>query len=330
MTAADREPSKVSRGGARNDRIAATLIKTSDRASSEERSHELYMVYGTACHVPEQRGMTRMTARIVDGDSIAAICCGPGEITRRQVDLEADPRFSVRIQYVLSGEVILFQNGVKMSLKSGEIGLYYSDRSYTVTVTRPSSLVVVTLRQMMDTRERRNVDPASGKKPCIVPSAEGVGKILADTLNSTSNEIERLNSLTARNVISAVRLLAWEEMHRVQSSPDQRPDLLGTVRLMVEKSLSDPTLNPDFLARRLHVSVRQLHRTFEREERTLSAYIAYERIERCAADLMNPSLNQMTIGEIGARWGINDRPRLSRLFRELKGCSPSEFRRFHA
>ncbi|WP_371832177.1 helix-turn-helix domain-containing protein [Rhodococcoides fascians] len=99
---------------------------------------------------------------------------------------------------------------------------------------------------------------------------------------------------------------------------------------MVEKSLSDPTLNPDFLARRLHVSVRQLHRTFEREERTLSAYIAYERIERCAADLMNPSLNQMTIGEIGARWGINDRPRLSRLFRELKGCSPSEFRRFHA
>ncbi|OZC43747.1 MULTISPECIES: helix-turn-helix domain-containing protein [Nocardiaceae] len=330
MAATDREPSKRFRDNAHNDRNATTLIKTSDHASSEERSHELYTVYGTACHAPERQCMTRLTARIVDGDSLASIRCGPGEITRRQVDLEADPRFSVRIQYVLSGEVILSQNGVQISLKSGGIGLYYSDYSYTMTVTRASCLAVVTLRQRVGSRE--DFDAASGRGLRVVPNAEGTGKILSDTLHSTSREIGMLNTFTAHNVISAVRLLAWEGMHppHGHAPPDQQSGLVATARLMIEKNLSDPTLNPDLLARKLHVSVRQLHRAFEREERTLSAYIAYERIERCAADLIDPSLQQIPIGDISARWGLSDQSRLSRLFRELKGCSPSEFRRFYA
>ena len=77
------------------------------------------------------------------------------------------------------------------------------------------------------------------------------------------------------------------------------------------------------------MSKRYLHRLFEEDGSTVSGWIRQLRLERCRRDLADPSRRDETVTSIGARWGLTNPAHLSRLFRDVFGVSPTEYRVEH-
>lgn len=80
------------------------------------------------------------------------------------------------------------------------------------------------------------------------------------------------------------------------------------------------------IASALHISTRYLHKLFEADGTTAGAWIRARRMERCRRDLADPMMASYSVSTIGARWGLLDPSRMSRLFRQAYGMSPREYR----
>ncbi|MFI5896811.1 helix-turn-helix domain-containing protein [Actinoplanes sp. NPDC051513] len=94
----------------------------------------------------------------------------------------------------------------------------------------------------------------------------------------------------------------------------------------IEEHLPDPGLSPAVVASANHLSVRALHRLFERHDTTVAAWIRQRRLERVRRDLLDPALRARPVSAIGARWGLPDPSHLSRAFRAEYGTSPTAYR----
>ncbi|MBS0545398.1 MAG: transcriptional regulator FeaR [Proteobacteria bacterium] len=95
---------------------------------------------------------------------------------------------------------------------------------------------------------------------------------------------------------------------------------------LIERSLGDPHLSPESLARQLSISERQLYRIFSADGDSVFRYIMRKRLERSATDLRAPGIGGSTITDVAFRWGFVDSAHFSRAFRRQYGMSPSEYR----
>jgi hypothetical protein len=53
-------------------------------------------------------------------------------------------------------------------------------------------------------------------------------------------------------------------------------------------------------------------------------------LERCRRDLLDPSLGDVPVSAIAARWGLTNAAHFSRAFRAAYGASPVEYRRLES
>ncbi|WP_307371338.1 helix-turn-helix domain-containing protein [Microbacterium sp. W4I4] len=96
---------------------------------------------------------------------------------------------------------------------------------------------------------------------------------------------------------------------------------------VIEGALWDPDLDPAYVARAVHASLRTLHRVFRAQGTSLSAWIRHRRLEHCREDLEDLAMSEVSVRTIGARWGLHDPAHFSRLFKSEYGQSPGSYRR---
>jgi AraC-like DNA-binding protein len=106
-----------------------------------------------------------------------------------------------------------------------------------------------------------------------------------------------------------------------------RRALVLRVHAFIEDRLGDPRLTPATIARAHHVSLRSLYKLFEEEHASVAGLIRERRLERCRRDLLDPSLGEVPVSAIAARWGLTNAAHFSRAFRAAYGASPVEYRR---
>ncbi|MEU4645497.1 helix-turn-helix domain-containing protein [Micromonospora sp. NPDC023814] len=99
------------------------------------------------------------------------------------------------------------------------------------------------------------------------------------------------------------------------------------MKAFIEQHLGNTDLTPAVIAAAHHVSLRQLHRLFAPEQTSVGAWIRQRRLDRCRKDLADPAQSGLTVGAVGARWGLPDSAHFSRLFRAAFGVPPSDYRR---
>jgi AraC-like DNA-binding protein len=107
----------------------------------------------------------------------------------------------------------------------------------------------------------------------------------------------------------------------------RRRVLLMEIHAFVERQLGDPRLTPATIASANHISTRYLHKLFEHEDMTVSAWVRERRLARCRRDLADPSQQSTPVQAIAARWGFTDAAAFSRTFRAAHGVSPTDYRR---
>jgi AraC-like DNA-binding protein len=106
----------------------------------------------------------------------------------------------------------------------------------------------------------------------------------------------------------------------------RRRALLASVRAFIDQRLADPHLSPSMIAAAHHISLRYLYKLFETQETSVAGWVRQRRLERCRRDLIDPTLADLSVTAIAARWGLTDPAHFSRAFRAAYGLPPTEYR----
>lgn len=94
----------------------------------------------------------------------------------------------------------------------------------------------------------------------------------------------------------------------------------------IETNLSEPELSAGFVANKLKVSDRAIHKHFARRGLTFSVYVRNLRLNKTAFDLRTFCERRLPIAVVAARWGFRDLSTFYRLFRAKFHCTPVEYR----
>lgn len=109
-------------------------------------------------------------------------------------------------------------------------------------------------------------------------------------------------------------------------TPSASELLLHDIKTYIEDHLGDSDLSPASIAGANHISLRYLHRLFQRDGRTVSAFLREHRLERCRAELSDPALAHRSVCEIARRWGFRDPAVFNRTFKSAYGLAPGAYR----
>ncbi|MBP8532835.1 helix-turn-helix domain-containing protein [Streptomyces sp. MK37H] len=128
-----------------------------------------------------------------------------------------------------------------------------------------------------------------------------------------------------------VDLLSALIAHALDSDNSLPPDtrrqaLVLRIRAFVQQHLHDPQLTPRSIAAAHHISTSYLHRLFQHEEETISAWIRHQRLGHARRGLADPALRTTPIHTIAARWGFPRAADFTRAFRAAYGMPPSDYR----
>ncbi|WJK36197.1 AraC family transcriptional regulator [Solwaraspora sp. WMMA2065] len=95
---------------------------------------------------------------------------------------------------------------------------------------------------------------------------------------------------------------------------------------LIEHSLAEPALSVPWLARRLAVSPRQLHRAFAAGGTTPYRWIRQRRLHACAVALAG---SDVPVAQLAHRYGFASASHLGALFRARYGAPPAQWRSEH-
>lgn len=169
------------------------------------------------------------------------------------------------------------------------------------------------------------------RRPVVIDARAGVPSVVAHLIEMLTRDrgvCTQTDSPVhlAQHVVGLISLACNEA---ADESGGGVSDLLQQAMEYIDLRLGDMSLTPDRIAEAVCVSTRTLHRLFEREGLTVSAWIRQCRLENCRIELTDPRMRNYSVSAIGARWGLSDAAHFSRLFKATYGVSPRAFRAGH-
>jgi AraC-like DNA-binding protein len=163
-------------------------------------------------------------------------------------------------------------------------------------------------------------------------SGTGIGALISDFLQHVVRFPEHYRqsdrSRLATAIADLLAVLIAHELEAEGTAPAESRRGVLTLRILdfIGHHLSDQELGPEYIAAAHHISVRQLHKLFSDEDRTVGAWIRSRRLDACRRDLADPLLRDTPVHAIAARWGFPSAAHFSRVFRAHFGMAPQEYR----
>ncbi|MER6693577.1 helix-turn-helix domain-containing protein [Streptomyces minutiscleroticus] len=161
---------------------------------------------------------------------------------------------------------------------------------------------------------------------------EGMGALLAGFLTELVKDTAPYGPTDGPRLQTIiVDLLSAVLAHQIDAdgilSPDtHRRTKILQIQSFIQRHLRDPNLSPSTVATAHHMSLSYLHRLFQDDGITVSAWIRRQRLERIRRDLTEPALFSISVQRIAAQWGMTSYPHFSRIFRATYGLPPKDYR----
>ena len=138
-------------------------------------------------------------------------------------------------------------------------------------------------------------------------------------------ELERLLDELLRDRKPSPPRLVLTDPPEAVPSVDGQEDFISRVRGVIDENLDDEDFDVDTLAARLAMSKSSLYlRLAGLTERKPAQLVLERRLERAAELLEDPELS---VSEVAFRVGFRSVSHFSQRFRELRGATPSQYRR---
>ena len=290
-----------------------------------DRTHQWRSVIGSDRVELEDDGIE---ASIRGGDiGIARICSvelGGHRVTSPSV--RRPPLSLLKLVFQERGECSFEQDDRSVTLRPGEWCAYDKSRPYSIWNRGHSvqTAIVVPFSAVDGTRRWEQWLMMRH------PAAEGADHVLHTALVAAVDRVSALSEVGGHLLSQALLKLVELTVH---AKGDWRPSLSECEARRVEileyidQHLSDCDLSVESIARAFRCSKRNLHKLFLSHGTTIARVIWNRRLDRCHAQLSDPSMVLRTITEIAFASGFSDSHHFSRLFKARFGLSPRDFRK---
>jgi AraC family transcriptional regulator, positive regulator of tynA and feaB len=255
----------------------------------------------------------------------------PEHVVRRSVaDIASSSRSCYYLNLKLAGRCRIEQSGRDVSLSPGQVGIFDSDRLFSLHHDRGPSLQVASF-WVPSQALRDRLPPGFEFMPARVSDDPLIGHLIAETahaLNSAALSAPEQENVRLFGVLLDLVALSLSRGGR------RGAEALGLVeatwialRRTVHRRLREAGLTAAMIAASARISERYVHKLFERAGTTFACYVIEHRLEGVARDLRDPAMTGRAIGEIAFDWGFADLSHFARRFKQRFGCTPRDWRR---
>ncbi|MFD8720088.1 helix-turn-helix domain-containing protein [Streptomyces sp. NPDC059629] len=307
------EASRATREPAPGDRLAAWQRALSRTFVDVEVTVE-----------PDRPWTGELTAERLGALQIATEEFGPGTILRSARSVAADPRTHILVRRQLTGTALLLQDGRTAELHPGDLAFHDARRPFRVVVPERQRARILMLPRALLRLEERQLHRLTAT---VVESADGgAAGLLLPLLDGLVEEVSRPGLPRREQLARAVAdILATVALERIGGQPESA--LWERITASVRTRLGEPGLAPQDIADQHAISLRYLHRLFQRQGTTVGAWVRARRLEAAHEELVRPGAAHRSIAAVAARWGFTSPSHFSRAFRETYGMSPAQWRR---
>lgn len=317
------------------DVVSADELPPEERfAFWREMNAKLYVPYDLRCDPRMERGFRARVGFSEFGPVQATLATVAPHSLHRTTRLirQADPEVFELACIVRGDRMVTQQDGQRADLGVGDLVLFDTSRPHLGELaphTPVSRLLILRFPRSLLPLPDRDLRRLSAVR---IPGAQGIGALSSQFLTQLArhmpelspSETARLSTLTL-DVLTTALAEALDSQNTVPPHTRQRA-LMARIHAFVRDNLGDAHLTPHAIAAAHHISLRYLHKLFQREGTTVAGWIRARRLEQCRRDLANPHMAARPIHAIAARWGFTNPAHFSQAFRGAYGLSPREFR----
>jgi AraC-like DNA-binding protein len=261
--------------------------------------------------------------REIGGIWLRRISSGAVRAHRGSAEIRHDQGAYFCLSFITSGCEVLDNGSNQLTLESGDIATWHSNRTFTFASAQPVQKLSIYVPEA--SMERILINPAnysglylrhnSGITALLTSYLAGLCSDFAVTDERTETEIEDVTLTLIGAAIAAPR---------TAENVPPRKALWERVTAFIDRNLENPELKPPYIAHALGMSLRNLHLLFAEQGHTVAGWIRFRRLECCRAELAK-SRGDRTVMEVAFRWGFNDAAHFSRTFKACYGVSPRSF-----
>lgn len=241
---------------------------------------------------------------------------------------EDDEEPAVFLGLQMSGTGVVVQNDREALLKPGDFALYDTTRPYTLLfgegvdqhfLRLPHAALALPARSL---REITAVTLGAGN-----PLALLAGAYFRRLASDEQLRRGRHADAALEPGVELIRAAVASQL----GDPDRargplEETLVPRIMWYIRANLADPGLSPARIAAAHGVSVRHLYTVLGRSGISLGDWIRTHRLAECRRELAGPGGRHRTIAAIARSWGFADATHFSKVFRQVYGMSPRDWR----
>lgn len=233
-----------------------------------------------------------------------------------------------KISLQVSGTGEMTQGNRQLHLQPGTITVYDTAQPYDLRFDDDYRFIVA-----MFPKHALDIPAGLANELVAYPldSRTGPGSMLSTYLMGLVENLDYLSGPSgerlARTGLDLLTTLVATELDA--SLPATRPErrsLLVEICYFINEHLSDPRLDPEFIANAHFISTRQLYNVFQETGVSIAQWIKQRRLTECRRDLADPLHANLSVAQIAARWSFDEAAYFSRIFKENFGMPPSQWR----
>lgn len=269
----------------------------------------------------------------VDGSVLNLVSARAHTVLRRRSEIAASPQDCYYLNFQLGGECRIVQDGHRIALRAGEVGIFDSGRAFDLDHDQHPALRVASLmvpKALMRARTGADLPQAPlllSRHPVLGPLVTEAARSLAEAVAwAPEAELARLHGILL-SLTALAALPAGTEAAPPKAVESRAAAQLARIKRIVRHRCATPGYSVAACAAEAGMTPRSVHRLFAREADSFGAFLLRERLQ-CAARLLRaPGQAHMPVGSIGYAAGFRDPSHFARAFRRQYGQSPGTWRR---
>ena len=276
-------------------------------------------------------GFTASVERIRLGDAAINRVSFPEHVVRRSAaDIAASDRSCFYLNLKLAGRCRIRQDDREISLSSGQVGIFDSDRQFALLHDRGPQLQVASFwvpTEALRARLPASFDVAAAR----VSDDPYVGHLIVETARTLSDGALRMTEDEGVHLFRAlIELVAMSLSRQSRARTAEAESLVDATMLALKRAihrrLREPGLSVADIAEAVGISERYVHKLLARSGSGFTDYVIDRRLDGIARDLGDPTMADRTIGAIAFDWGFSDLSHFTRRFKQRFGCRPRDWR----
>lgn len=229
----------------------------------------------------------------------------------------------VVLGYLVSGSLTVSQEGRTVTLAAGDFVFYTGAQRYRITSPGDHEYLVVRIPTSAIALRHSQFSEVIATDLSKATAAPLLRSALASLVGPNGQPSLAASTHVADAIVAAAHAVIADT--RAPGSATVM-SLFHTFLLWIEEHLTDTDLSAESVAAAHYLSTRYVRRVFAANGATVSALVRQRRLEHIRNELLNPQQVRVPIGEIAARWGMEDPSVFSRAFRQQFGLSPRRYR----